>query len=83
MKVPAILVLLLWSVFPLYGQNIYIYDRDLGDTYPDPVTSQPVGCEEAIRIALDQNGFSYDIATTLPADLNPYDLLFIVMGSYC
>jgi hypothetical protein len=83
MRYILILILLLLFIAPLSAQSIYVYDRDLGDIYRDPVTMKWIGCEFAIEKALSDNGYGYDIGTTLPPDLNHYDLLFVIMGQYC
>jgi len=77
------LILLLLFITPLSGQNIYVWDRDLGDIFRDPVTGKWVGCEEGIKSALSANGYAYNSGTTLPAELINYDLLFVIMGQYC
>jgi len=83
MKYLFILIVLLLFITPVAGQSIYIYDRDLGDIFRDPVTGKWIGCEDAVKRALLENGYTYDIGTTLPGDLNHYDLLFVIMGQYC
>jgi len=75
------LVFLLAGIAP--GYEILVYDRDLGDTFTDPDGGGTVGCEFAIENALADNGYSYTTYTFLPASLDPYDAIFVVMGVYC
>jgi len=51
--------------------------------FPDPEGGGMVGSDYAIRQALLANGYTYTMGTILPADLSPYDVLFVIMGVYC
>ena len=65
-----------------FSQNIYIWDKDLGEIFLDPEGSGMVGCEYAIKQCLTANGYTFTSGTTLPGDLSPYDILFVVMGVF-
>ncbi len=78
---PLFIIFLLAGIAP--GREILIYDRDWGDVFPDPDGGGSVGCEYAIENALADNGCSFTTIEGLPENLDPYDAIFIVMGSYC
>lgn len=78
---PLFIVFLLAGIAP--GQEILVFDNDLGDTFPNPDGGGTVGCEYAVENALADNGYSTTTYTFLPTNLDPYDGIFIVMGAYC
>jgi hypothetical protein len=68
---------------PAFSQTIYIWDKDHNKLFSDPEGGGQVDASYGIKKALDNNGYTYTFGTTLPTDLSPYDVIFVVMGTYC
>ncbi|MHC4941459.1 MAG: hypothetical protein ACYTG7_00415 [Planctomycetota bacterium] len=68
---------------PAYSQNILVWDKDHDLKFQDPEGAGSVTALYGTTKALDDNGYTYNVSKTLPSDLTPYDILMIVMGTYC
>jgi hypothetical protein len=60
--------------------TIYVWDKDNGKNFPNPEGGGNIGCEYWLKQALLQNGCLHSSGTTLPADISPYDVIFICTG---
>lgn len=68
----------------LSAQNVFLWDRDFGYTVMNPEDPwQYVGMEFGIENALVDNGITPTVATTLPADLSSYNMIFVTAGAWC
>lgn len=65
------------------SQNILLWDKDHGKVFLDPEGAGPVDASYGIEKALIQNGYGFTQTKSLPSDLNPYQIIFVVMGIYC
>ena len=68
------------SAFP---QSILVWDKDHNKLFPDPEGGGNVDATYGVTKALAANGYLFTTTSTLPSDLGPYDIVFIVMGTYC
>ena len=68
---------------PAFSQSIFVWDKDHNKLFPDPEGGGNVDATYGVTKALTANGFSFTKSITLPADLSPYDIIFVVMGTYC
>jgi hypothetical protein len=65
---------------PALPQQIFVWDKDNGKTFANPEGGGNVGCEYWLKQALTDNGYTYTSATVLPADISPYDIIFVCLG---
>lgn len=68
---------------PVFAQDILVWDKDHNKTFPDPEGAGAVDATYGVTKALDACGETYVTSMTLPTDLTPYNIIFIVMGTYC
>lgn len=68
---------------PGLSQEIYVWDKDHDLKFTDPEGGGQVDATYGVKKALDACGLPYTFGTTIPSDLSIYDILFVVMGSYC
>lgn len=63
-------------------QQVLVWDHDMGKVFSDPEGGGNVGCEYGIQQALAANGYTYTTwnGNTLPADISPYDVIYVVLG---
>ena len=81
---PILVILIFVSLsLPAYSQEIFLWDKDLGETFDDPEGGGIVGSEYAVEQALTSNGYTYTMDTLLPGDLSGYDIVFVIMGAHC
>lgn len=64
--------------------KIFIWDNDIGGTFPNPDNmSQFIGTEVNLRAALLANGYTdITMSTTLPYDLSQYTVVFVLDGMF-
>ncbi len=60
--------------------EILVWDNDNWKTFADPEGGGYVGCEYGIVKALEANGHSPSVLSTLPATLSGHEAIFIVLG---
>ena len=78
------LIILVSIIFSLFAQEVYIWDNENPSFYfPDPETGYSVSGSDAIISLLDASSISYNYGTALPTDLSQYNLIFILLGSFC
>jgi hypothetical protein len=83
-RVVYLLLMIFLGTIILSAQNVFIWDRDDGNTIMNPEDPWTyVGLEYAIVIALTENGITPVIDTVLPDDLSNYDILFVILGPWC
>ena len=75
--------LALCTAWPAFSQSILVWDKDHDKLFQDPEGAGLVDETYGIKKALDANGYSYTVVKTLPSDLTPYDIVFVIMGAYC
>jgi len=68
---------------PGLSQSIYIWDKDHNKLFADPEGGGNVDATYGVKKALDELGYAYTFGATLPSDISGYDVIFVVMGSYC
>jgi hypothetical protein len=79
----AVAGLICCLVAPAFSQSILVWDKDHNKLFLDPETSVSVDATYGIKKALDANDYTYDVSLTLPADLSAYQIIFVIMGTYC
>ena len=62
------------------GINIFIWNYDALDVFDDPVLGGTVDCAYWLEQTLLANGYPFTKSTTLPASLDPYDIVFVTLG---
>ena len=68
---------------PAYSQEILVWDKDHNLKFQDPEGAGLVDATYGVKKALTENGYTFPAVLSLPADLSPYDLVFVIMGTYC
>jgi hypothetical protein len=68
---------------PAFSQSILVFDKDHNRTFPDPEGAGLKDATYGVTKALTENGYTFTTVTTLPSNLNPYDIIFVIMGVYC
>ncbi len=68
---------------PAFSQSILVWDKDHDKLIPDPEGTGDVDATYGVTKALDDCGYTYTKVTQLPADLGRYEIIFLVMGTYC
>ena len=83
-RVVCLLLIMLLGTVILSAQNVFIWDRDDGNTIMNPEDPWTfVGLEYAIVKALTENGITAVIDIVLPDDLSNFDILFAILGPWC
>lgn len=62
------------------GLSIYLWIFDSIDEFYDSDVGDSVNCGFGIEQALNANGYVCTKGTTLPSDLDPYDIMFVTLG---
>jgi len=84
LRLLAIMTALAFLLAPMaLSQSILVWDKDHNLTFQDPEGGGQVDATYGVTKALTANGYTFTKVTTLPADLSPYNILFVIMGSYC
>ncbi len=68
---------------PAFSQSIFVWDKDHNLKFTDPEGAGQVDATYGVSKALTDNGFTHTTGTSLPFDLSSYDIIFVVMGTYC
>ena len=83
-RIVYLLLMMFLGTVILSAQNVFIWDRDDGNTIMNPEDPWTyVGLEYAIVKALMENGITSVINTVLPDDLSNYDIIFAILGPWC
>ena len=75
--------LMLCFSLPAFSQSVLILDKDHNKTFVDPEGAGFVDATYGVKKALDECGYTYKVMYSFPSDLGPYDIIFLVMGTYC
>lgn len=75
--------LVLGLAVPAMTQSILVWDKDHDQLFLDPEGAGNVTATYGITKALDDLGCTYDVTTSILPDLTGYDLLLLIMGTYC
>jgi len=75
--------LLCFLSLPALAQDILVWDKDHNLLFPDPEGAGNKTATYGVTKALDDLGYAYDLTSTPPTDLSNYNILFVVMGTYC
>jgi hypothetical protein len=72
------------SALSLTAQSVFIWDNENPTFYfPDPETGYSVSGDEPITALLQTFEIPFDYGNILPSDLSQYELIFILLGSFC
>ena len=63
-----------------YSAHALIWEYDTLDIFYDPARAESVDCPHNIEKALTNNGHTFETYPYLPADLTPYDVVFVTTG---
>lgn len=79
-----IIVLFLLLLTPLFvrGYHVFIWNYDTLDVFYDTQIGDSVDCAYWIEQTLGQNEHTYVTGIYLPADLSPYDVVFVTLGFF-
>lgn len=75
--------LILCLTAPVFSQSIFVWDKDHSKLFIDPEGAGQVDASYGVTKALTDCGYTFTSSTVLPSDLDPYDIIFVVMGVYC
>ena len=75
--------LVLCLAAPVFSQSIFVWDKDHNKLFPDPEGAGQKDATYGVTKALTDCGYTYTTSTSLPPDLSSYDIIFVVMGTYC
>ena len=78
MRMLAAVALVLLLAAPSQAAEVFVFDNDDGATLVDPLGAGIVGTQYAVVRALQALGHNVTTATALPADLAPYDAVFVL-----
>ena len=81
-------LLFLLSLLLLLASNslavdIFVWQNDNDITSPDPIFEEDLTTFSAITRTLEALEFDYESDSTLPEDLNEYDVVIISLGFFC
>jgi hypothetical protein len=76
----ALLLIFLCAAAPAAEVLVADYDGDM--EFTDPDSGDPVGSEHAVTEALAANGQGYDLVNDIPDDLDGYDIVFVLLGTF-
>lgn len=62
--------------------HVLVADYAGGYTFDDPDGGGQISSEEPLLNALDVLGHSHTLRTNLPDDLSPYDVVFVLLGTF-
>lgn len=79
----AVAALTLCLATPALSQDILLWDKDHSKKFPDPEGAGSVDASYGVEKALTDNGYAFVKQTKLPTDLSPYNIIFVIMGTYC
>lgn len=82
-KIVLVTMLLLTVVYSGFAYNAFVWDHENISHFPDPETGESVGSEYAISQTLAAIGIDYEMGNDLPATLDQYDVVFVLLGTFC
>ena len=84
MKLRFTVFIMMLLVSAISAQNVFIWDNENPTFYfPDPETGYSVSGDEPITALLESFEIPFDYGNILPSDLSQYDLVFVLLGSFC
>jgi len=66
-----------------FSQDILVWDKDHGKLFQDPEGAGLVDASYGVTKALTDCGYTFDVTTSPNPNLGAYDILFLIMGTYC
>jgi hypothetical protein len=61
--------------------TVLVWDHDMNQAFTNPDTGEgAMGSEVNVRAALEANGVTVETSTVLPADLSPYEAVYVLCG---
>lgn len=75
--------LVLGLAAPALSQSILVWDKDHNNLFADPEGGGNVDATYGVTKALDALGYTYDVTLVPMPDLSGYDILMLIMGTYC
>jgi len=81
-RTKALITVILLIPLMSFAANAFIWLYDPGDRFDDPETGTTIDCAYWIEQALAANGHDYTTGDYLPADLSPYDVVFVTLGFF-
>lgn len=79
-----IILLLLLVVGNISAQTVFVWNNEIAAFhFTDPESGNQVGGEQGITQTLEVNNVNYLLDDVLPADLNSYDAVIVLCGSWC
>lgn len=82
-KIVLATMLLLTVVYSGYAYNAFVWDHENISHFPDPESGESVGSDFAISQTLAAIGIDYDMDNALPDALDEYDVVFVLLGTFC
>jgi len=82
-KIGLAIALLLTLVYSGFAFNAFVWDHENISHFPDPENGTSVGSDYAISQNLSAIGIDYDMADDLPTALGEYDVVFVLLGTFC
>jgi len=79
---PLFIVIISFITSNAYSQSILVWDKDHELLITDPEGAGMVDATYGITKALTDCGYAHSVTNSIPSDLSPYDILFIIMGNY-
>ncbi len=64
------------------ADHVLIWNYDPLDKFYDSAVGDTIDCAYWLEQSLTGNGHTYEIETSLPANLNPYDVVLVTLGWY-
>lgn len=82
MRRGLLVLILIAGPFIAHAAQVCIWNYDQLDQFYDSQIGNTVDCTYWLEQTLSGNGHTVQTTTTLPADLSPYDVIFITLGWY-
>lgn len=80
----TLIIILLLVVGNISAQTVFVWNNEIAAFhFTDPESGNQVGGEQGITQALEVNNVNYEMDDVLPADLNSYDAIIVLCGSWC
>ncbi len=80
----SLLAILMLLAFPLVvnAAHVFIWNYDPLDAFFDDQVGDSVDCAYWLEQTLDARGHTFITDTSLPTDLDSYDVVFVTLGWY-
>ncbi len=77
-------ILVVIFLFPLImnASHVFIWNYDMADRFFDAQVGATIDCAYWLGQTITANGHTYVTDKELPADLSPYDAVFVTLGWY-